>query len=129
MFTFKITGLSNGEAVTLTVELPDPVPAGTKWWKYHNNTWSAMDIGDDDGDNVITVALKDGRTPDDEDTTPGQITDQGGPGSPGSVGWKAYPANKVRVLLPWISLVAAIIAAVSLLVVSCRGRGPGYTRG
>jgi hypothetical protein len=120
MFTFKITGISTGEEVTLTIELPDPVPVGTKWWKYHNNTWSPMDIGDDDGDNVITVALKDGRTPDDEDTTPGQITDQGGPGEPGAVGWGTYPVNKVRVFLPWIALLAAIMAGASLLVLRRR---------
>jgi len=120
MFSFKITGLSAGEEVTLTVELPGPVPVGTKWWKYHNNTWSPMDIDDDDGDNVITVALKDGRTPDDEDTTPGQITDQGGPGNPGAVGWETYTTDKGRVLLPWIALLAAIMAGASLLVVRRR---------
>jgi len=120
MFTFKITGLSTGGEVTLTIELPGPVPVGTKWWKYHNNTWSPMDIGDDDGDNVITVALKDGRTPDDEDLTDGQITDQGGPGNPGAVGWETYPVSRVRVLLPWIALLAAIAVGGSLLVLRHR---------
>jgi hypothetical protein len=119
MFTFKITGLSTGQEVTLTIELPGPVPVGTKWWKYHNNTWSPMDIGDDDGDNVITVALKDGRTPDDEDLVNGQITDQGGPASP-TVGWETYPVSKVRVLLPWIALLAALMLAASLLVLRHR---------
>ena len=120
MFTLKVTGLSSGEEVTLTIELPDPVPIGTKWWKYHNNTWSPMDIGDDDGDNVITVALQDGRTPDDEDTTPGQITDQGGPGDPGAVGWETYPTSKVRVLLPWIALGAVIVAGAGVSVLRRR---------
>lgn len=120
MFTFKITGIGTGEEVTLTIELPDPVPVGTKWWKFHNNTWSPMSIGDDDGDNVITVALKDGRTPDDEDLIAGQITDQGGPGEPGAVGWETYPVSKVRVFLPWIALFAAIAAGVSLLVLRRR---------
>jgi len=126
MFTFKITGLSNEEEVTLTVDLPDPVPVGTKWWKYHNNTWSPMDIGDDDGDNLITVALKDGRTPDDEDTIPGQITDQGGPGGTGVVGWETYPINKARVLLPWIALLAAVVAGACLLALRWR-RGRGHS--
>jgi hypothetical protein len=120
MFTFKITGLSTGQEVTLTIELPGPVPIGTKWWKYHNSTWSPMDISDDDGDNIITVALKDGRTPDDEDLIAGQITDQGGPGEPGAVGWETYPINKVRVFLPWIALFAAIAVGVSLLVLRRR---------
>jgi hypothetical protein len=120
MFTFEVTGIGVGEEITLTVELPDPVPVGTKWWKYHNNTWSPLPIGSDDGDEIITVSLKDGRTPDDEDSTPGQITDQGGPGDPTPVGWGTYPTHKVRVLLPWIALLAAIVAGTSLLVVRRR---------
>jgi hypothetical protein len=119
MFTFKITGLSAGEEVTLTIELPGPTPVGTKWWKYHNNTWSPMDIGSDNGDNIITVTLKDGRTPDDEDLISGQITDQGGPGG-GAVGWETYPVSKARVLLPWVALLVAIASGVSLLVLRRR---------
>ena len=120
MFTFKITGIGVGEEITLTVELPDPVPVGTKWWKYHNNTWSPLPIGSDDGDEIITVTLKDGRTPDDEDSTPGQITDQGGPGEPGAVGWETYRIDKLHVFLPWIALLAAVAAGASLLVLRRR---------
>ena len=119
MFTFKITGISSGEEVTLTIELPDPVPVGTKWWKYHDNTWSPLPIGSDNGDEIITVTLKDGRTPDDEDSTPGQITDQGGPGG-GAVGWETYPVSKARVLLPWVALLVAIAGGASLLVLRRR---------
>jgi uncharacterized repeat protein (TIGR01451 family) len=39
---------------------------------------------------------------------------------PAVVGWETYPVNKLRVLLPWIALLAAIIAGVSLLVVRHR---------
>ena len=38
----------------------------------------------------------------------------------GPVGWDTYPISKVRVLLPWIALGAAIIAGGSLLVVRRR---------
>jgi hypothetical protein len=114
MFEFKICCMT-GATATLIVTLPGPVPVGTKWWKYHNNTWSSIDIGDDDGDDTITVALTDGASPDDEDLITGQITDQGAPGYPGAVGWETYPVSKVRVLLPWIALLAAIMAGVSLL--------------
>jgi uncharacterized repeat protein (TIGR01451 family) len=38
----------------------------------------------------------------------------------GPVGWRTYPINKVRVLLPWIALVAAIMAGVSLLLLRHR---------
>jgi hypothetical protein len=119
MFTFKITGLSVGQTVTLTVELPDPVPTNTKWWKYRSGSWYPLNIGSNDGDNVITVTLQDGVFPGDEDTVPGQITDQGGPGS-GAVGWETYPVSKVRVLAPWIALLAAIMIAASLLVLRRR---------
>jgi hypothetical protein len=120
MFSFTICCLDPGEEVTLTVTLPANVPIGTKWWKYHNSSWSSLPIGSDDGDNVITVTLKDGRTPDDEDLIPGQITDQGGPGPGGAVGWETYPVSKVRVLLPWIALLAAMMGGVSLLVLRRR---------
>jgi uncharacterized repeat protein (TIGR01451 family) len=42
---------------------------------------------------------------------------------PTTVGWETYPINKVRVLLPWIGLLGAIIAGASLLVLRRRGMG------
>ena len=38
----------------------------------------------------------------------------------GAVGWETYPISKVRVFLPWIVLLAAIVAGVSLLVIRRR---------
>jgi len=37
-----------------------------------------------------------------------------------TVGWETYPVDKVRVLLPWIALLGAIIAGAGLLVVRRR---------
>jgi hypothetical protein len=37
-----------------------------------------------------------------------------------AVGWEIYPINKVRVLLPWIALIAAVVVGVSLLVLRRR---------
>ena len=37
-----------------------------------------------------------------------------------TVGWETHPINKVRVLLPWIALFAAIMAGASLLVLRRR---------
>jgi parallel beta-helix repeat protein len=118
MFSFTVTGITG--QVTITVELPGPVPVGTKWWKYYNNNWYALPIDDDDGDNTIRVTLTDGASPDDADgLVNGQITDDGGPGS-GAVGWETYSVSKVRVLLPWIGLAAAIAAGASLFVLRRR---------
>jgi hypothetical protein len=41
-------------------------------------------------------------------------------GPSGPVGWETRPISKLRVLLPWIALVAAIIGGVSLLVLRRR---------
>jgi hypothetical protein len=119
MFEFKICCMT-GSTATLSVTLPGPVPVGTRWYKYHAGSWDSLPIGSDDGDSFITVTLTDGASPDDEDLIPGQITDQGGPGNPGAVGWETYPINKVRVLLPWIALFAAIVAGAGLLVLRRR---------
>ena len=106
--------------MTLGITFPQPIPVGYKWWKYVGGSWYSLPIGSDDGDNYITVTLTDGAFPDDEDTVPGQITDQGGPGPGGAVGWGTYPVSTVRVLLPWIALLAAITAGASILVVRRR---------
>jgi len=122
MFSFNITGLSTEQTATLTVELPGAVPVGTKWWKYQGGSWYSLPISSDDGDNIITVALKDTNLPkqgDADGAINGQIMDPGGPGSP-SVGWETFPISKVRVLLPWIALLAAIMAGASLLVLRRR---------
>ena len=37
-----------------------------------------------------------------------------------TVGWETYPVDKARVLLPWIALLAAIVAGASLLVLRHR---------
>jgi nitrous oxidase accessory protein NosD len=118
MFSFVVTGITG--QVTLTVELPGPVPVGTKWYKYNGGAWDPLPIGDDDGDNVITVTLTDNNPIHDEDSILGQITDQGGPGEPGSVGWETYPVSKARVMLPWLALLAAILAGAGVLVVRRR---------
>jgi len=39
---------------------------------------------------------------------------------PPTVGWETYPVNKVRVLLPWIALLTAIIVGASLLTLRRR---------
>jgi hypothetical protein len=80
MFSFNITGLTPGQNVTVTIVLPGPVPVGSVWWKYQGGSWYWLPIGDDDGDDTITVTLTDGGQGDADLTVNGQIIDPGGPG-------------------------------------------------
>ena len=81
-FSFNITGLTQGQTVVVTLTLPDNVPVGTEYWKYHASEggWIRIPMGSDDGDNVITITLVDGGWGDDDGTANGVIVDQGGPG-------------------------------------------------
>jgi hypothetical protein len=120
MFNFTICCLT-GSTATLNMTFPQPIPVGYKWWKYVGGSWYSLPIGSDDGDAFITVTLRDNVLPDDEDIVLGQITDQGGPGpGAGAVGWETHPISKVRVLLPWITLGAVIVAGAGLLVLRRR---------
>ena len=53
------------------------------------------------------------------DTDPSHYFGKTAPPPP-TVGWETYPINKVRVLLPWVALLTAIIVGVSLLVLRHR---------
>jgi hypothetical protein len=119
MFNFTICCFT-GTTVTLNITLPGPTPVGTKWYKYNGGAWDALPIASDNGDNFIQVTLTDNNPIHDEDPTQYRIVDQAGPGSGANVGWETYPISKVRVLLPWIALIGAIIAGLSLLVLRRR---------
>ena len=83
-FSFNIIGLTPGQTVVVTITLPDNVPVGTEYWKYHASEggWIQIPMDSDDGDNVITITLVDGGLGDDDGTVNGVIVDQGGPGIP-----------------------------------------------
>lgn len=119
MFSFRVCCIT-GPTVTLNITLPGPVPVGSRWYKHQGGSWSSLPIGSDDGDSFITVTLHDGVFGEDEDSYAGQITDDGGPGNPGPVGWETHPINKARVLQPWITLIATVMASVGLLVAKRR---------
>jgi hypothetical protein len=124
-FSFKITGLTSGANVTVTIVLPSNAPVGTQYWKYGptptdpTDHWYQLPIGDDDGDNVITITLTDNGLGDDILTgQDGEIVDQGGPGTPGvPVGGFIEPVNKFSVLTPCLALVG-IVVAVAVVVVA-----------
>lgn len=120
LFSFDITGLTPGQTVTVTITLPAG-SAPTQYWKYHASEggWIQIPMTVVGPPNVITITLVDGGLGDDDGLPNGVIVDQGGPGG-GAVGWETYPVSKARVLLPWITLLVAIIAGAGLLAVRRR---------
>jgi len=129
-FSFIITGLSNGQAATITITLPSAAPVGTQFWKYgptpDNPTdhWYQIPIGDDDGDNVITITITDGGVGDDDLTANGRITDQGGPGQQRIkvVGGVVTPVNKLQILVPYLALAGLVGAATATFTIRKRRR-------
>lgn len=123
-FSFDITLPGNHTTAIVTMTFPSPLPVGTQYWKYGptpsdpTDHWYQLPIGDDDGDNVITITLVDGGLGDDNVVAPDRvIVDQGGPGIPAApVGGEAYPVNKLAILAPWIALAAAIIAGATIFM-------------
>jgi hypothetical protein len=115
MFSFKVTGLTPGQTVTITITLPTAVPVGTKWWKYQAGAWYSMPIGSDNGDNIITISLTDGVFPGDSDNTAnGVIIDPGGPGFI-PVGGIWAPISTLQLLAPWIAIALIALAAAAAI--------------
>jgi hypothetical protein len=119
-FSFDITLPGNHTTAIVTMTFPSPLPVGTQYWKYHEpEGWIDVTslLGDDDGDNVLTLTLTDGGLGDDDGVQNGVIVDQGAPGFPAApVGGEAYPVNKLAILAPWIALAAAIIAGATIFM-------------
>jgi len=115
-FSFQITGLTPGQAVTITITLPSNMPVGTQYWICQKGSWYQIPIGDDDGDNVITITKTDGGLGDADGIKNGVIEDPGGPGTlkPPSVGGKAIPMskaiNKPELQTTWTWLTTIILA-------------------
>jgi hypothetical protein len=82
LFSFNITGIAPGATVTVTITYPSAMPVGTQYWKCQNGTWINCTslLGDDDGDNVLTLTLTDGGLGDADGVANGTIVDPGGPG-------------------------------------------------
>jgi len=122
MFSFEITCINPGDTVQVTIELPQDVAEGTVWWKHDGTRWYSLPNLDDNGDNVMVIALTDGGLGDSPESDPGTIVDPGGPGNPVpplAVGWEGSPVNTASVMAPWIALLS-VIASASLLVLRRR---------
>ncbi|MEA1895905.1 MAG: choice-of-anchor U domain-containing protein [Euryarchaeota archaeon] len=84
IFSFNITGLSNGETVNVTINFPQDIPTTAQYWKYNASSgeWYQIPIGSNDGDNIIIITLQDGGIGDNDGVTNGIISDPGAPGVP-----------------------------------------------
>jgi len=111
-FSFNITLPPGHTNATVTITYPENIPVGAQYRKYGPNgstnnpqpeRWYQILIGDDDGDNVITIQLTDGGIGDDDGAANGVIVDQGAIGN---------PAAQVPALTP-----IGLIALVSLLTI------------
>jgi parallel beta-helix repeat protein len=87
-FSFKVIGLEPGQGVTVTLTLPGTnVTAGSLYWKHgptlgnSNDHWFSLPLGDNDGDEVITIDLTDGEDGDLDVTQNSEILEPGGPGT------------------------------------------------
>ena len=126
-FSFRITGLTPcaSETVVVTITLPAAVPVGTEYWKCHDGAWLDVTslLGDNDGDNVLTLALTDGGLGDDDGVCNGVIVDDGGPGQqrPVPVGGVILSVNRLELLASWLGL-AALASLATLTVALLRRR-------
>lgn len=82
LFSFNIIGITPGSTVTVTITYPSAIPVGTQYWKCQGGVWVNCTslLGDDDGDNVLTLTLTDGGLGDADGFADGTIVDPGGPG-------------------------------------------------
>jgi len=121
-FSFNVPGLTPGQAINVTITLPNPVPVGTQYWKWGpttNNTsphwYQLTPVLDDDGDNVIIITLQDKGLGDDIVTVEdSMIIDQGGPGNPPEVPYYPPVAGRGVPVFPtlYIGIAAALGAGV-----------------
>jgi len=130
-FGFTIEGLAAGETAVITITLPGNMPDTTEYWKYGptvvitDDHWYQIPVGDNEGDNVIVIAITDGGDGDHDLTANGVIVDPGGPGQPQQppvdpVGGIIVPVNKLELLAPWIGL--ALLALLTGILLVGRGR-------
>ena len=76
---FMITGLSAGESVTITIELPEAVSTDSQYYKVDSSgQWREILFGSNDGDNRISLTLTDGDPLTDADGTENGVIDDPG---------------------------------------------------
>jgi hypothetical protein len=119
--------------VEVTITLPGDMPTTTEYWKYGPtvanpvNHWYQIPLGDNDGDNVVTITITDGGDGDYDLTANGAITEPGGPGQPPPpppvpIGGIIVPVNKLEFVASWLALAALVVLAALAVALARRRR-------
>ncbi len=117
VFAINITVPNQGQEAIITLTLPDNLPANSVYWKYspdgNGSTtgqpgWYQVPLGDNDGDNVITITLQDGGIGDADGEENGVIVDQGGPANP-AARVPALTTAGIAVLVGLLSIIATSV--------------------
>jgi parallel beta-helix repeat protein len=113
LFSFTIIGLYPGQEVEVTITLPTPLPIGSQYWKCQDGIWYPISLGSDDGDNIITITLKDGGLGDGDGAANRVIRDPGGPGCiPPPVGGVIVEASP-EIYTNKVILLAVVMASIA----------------
>lgn len=104
-FAWNVSGIAPGSTIVITITYPANIAAGSQYWKVINNIWTDVTslLGDDDGDNVLTLTMTDGGLGDADGLVNGQIADPGGVGqqqSTASVMIDVRPGSPVNHVSP-----------------------------
>ncbi|MDG6905694.1 MAG: hypothetical protein JRN20_07920 [Nitrososphaerota archaeon] len=79
MFSWTVTGLTNGQKISVTITLPDKLPQNLQYWKVDSSSWiNATTLILSASGNVLTLNMTDGKFGDLDQAANGQITDPGG---------------------------------------------------
>jgi len=117
LFDFTTTGCTAASTITMTVTYPNPLAAGTQYWKYgptptdpvpHWYVLPATIVG-----NTATFSITDGQLGDDDLVANGTIVDQGGPGAGAGGGGGSIPT-----LSEW----AMMLLALAMMAFAARRR-------
>lgn len=111
LFTFTIGSCAPGAAVDLTIVYPQPLPAGTRYWKYGpapgNATPHWYVLPATVSGNTASFRIVDGGLGDDDLAANGTIVDQGGPGAGG------LAVQQIPTLGEWALVLLALILGVT----------------
>ncbi|HSQ32186.1 MAG TPA: IPTL-CTERM sorting domain-containing protein, partial [Gemmatimonadaceae bacterium] len=112
LLRFELGDCERGAAVTFTIVYPEPLPEGTRYWKYGPPAsgaapvWYELPATAISG-NRVTFTLTDGGTGDEDGLANGRLRDPGGP---------AFSSGAIPTLSEWaLWLMALMFAGLGLL--------------